>query len=135
MSKEFVEKWYSKVPELERDLPIILVDGVVYTPREIYTEVVVKGSELGEKLQAKLEEMHKKATSSNTFSYEDLREIQQIAYERVKRVIDKLPKGFSLASFSGRIVSGRKIMTVIGKDAIKYEMKKIMKLLGGDYNG
>ena len=131
MSKEFVEKWYSGIPEMEKDLPIILLDGKVYTPREIYEEVM-KGSELGDKLQMKLEIMYQRATSAHTFSYEDIREIRQVAYERVKKIIENLPKDFSIASFSGRIVSGKKIFDAIGKKAVEYEMERVIKLLRGD---
>jgi len=131
VSKEFVERWYSRIPEMEKDLPIILLDNKVYTPREIYEEVV-KGTELGDKLQMKLEMMYRKATSAHTFGYEDIREIRQVAYERVKRIIENLPKDFSIASFSGRIVSGKKIFDAIGKKAVEYEMERVIKLLRGD---
>ena len=132
MSLSFVSKWYSKIPEMEKDLPILLVDGRTYTPREIYEEVM-KGSKLGSKLQMKLESMYKRATSPHTFSYEDIREIRQVAYERVKRVIENLPKGFSIVSVSGEVVSGEKILDVIGKKAIEYEMEKVIKLLRGEH--
>ncbi|MCD6407331.1 hypothetical protein J7L81_05625 [Candidatus Aerophobetes bacterium] len=124
MSREFVERWYSSIPEFERDLPIILVDGRVYTPREIYNEVM-KGTPLGEKLQMELERLR----SPHSLTYEDLRKLQEVAWERVKRIVKGLPKDFSVVSLSGMIVRGEKIAEVLKDSAVNYEMRKIIGLI------
>lgn len=127
MSREFIEKWYKSIPKMERDLPIILIDGKVYTPNEVYEEVM-KGTELGEIMQSKLERM----SSQHSMTYEDLREIRHIAYERVKRILEDLPKDFSIVSLSGKIAKGKdEIFKAIGKSAIEYEMKRVIRLIRG----
>lgn len=54
MSRELVRRWFSKLPEHEKDLPIIIYNGVAYTPRMILMEVE-RGTPVGEYLQRKLE--------------------------------------------------------------------------------
>jgi hypothetical protein len=40
MSKELVAQWFNKLSEVERDLPLLLVDNYAYTPRMAYNEVM-----------------------------------------------------------------------------------------------
>jgi len=54
MTKELVSNWFSKLPENEKDLPLLLSDGLAYTPRTAYNEVM-RGSPVGDKLQALIE--------------------------------------------------------------------------------
>lgn len=122
MSKELVSKWYSKIPELERDLPIILVDGKVYTPREVYEEVM-KGTELGEKMQETLERYRE--SHSATYG-----ELKKIAEERVKKILSWLPEDFSIVSLSGKVAKGSdEIYKAIGDIAVKYEMNNILRIV------
>jgi len=62
MSKELVTRWFNKISEAEKDLPLLLVDNYAYTPRMAYSEVI-NGSALGARLQA-LIEMGKFGTSA-----------------------------------------------------------------------
>jgi len=127
MSKEFIEDWYRRIPELERDLPIILIEGRVYTPREVYNEVM-RGTRLGELMQSKLERL----SSPNSLTYEDLAELRQVALERAKKVVEKLPRDFSIIAISGKIVRGpEEILDALREAAIKYETEKILKLIRG----
>jgi len=125
MSKEFIESWYRRIPELERDLPIILIEGRVYTPREVYNEVM-RGTRLGELMQGKLERL----ASPNTMTYEDIAELRQVAFERAKKIANKLPRDFSIVSISGRIAKGpEEILDALREAAIKYETEKVLKLI------
>jgi len=130
MSLEYVRRWYSRIPELEKDLPVLLYNGKVYTPREIYNEVV-RGTALGRKLQEKLEELG----SAYSFSYEDLRGLDYVAKIRAEQVIKNLPKGFKMVS----IVNGQRITwtpeelknSELFKKAVEYEKKKVIETLRG----
>jgi len=125
MSKEFIESWYRRIPELERDLPIILIEGRVYTPREVYNEVM-RGTRLGELMQGKLERL----ASPNTMTYEDIAELRQVAFERAKKIANKLARDFSIVSISGRIAKGpEEILDALREAAIKYETEKVLKLI------
>lgn len=120
--REFIEAWYRRIPEMERDLPVILVGDRVYTPREVYEEVV-RGTKLGEVMQSKIERM------ASLNSYEDLRELKQVALERVKRILEDLPEDFSIVSLDGKIAKGKEIFKAIGKAAVEYEMSRVAKLI------
>ncbi len=54
MTLEFVSRWFNRLPEYERDLPLLLVNGVAYTPRVALQEVM-RGTALGARLQALIE--------------------------------------------------------------------------------
>ena len=53
--KEKIEQWYNRLPEYERDLPIIFHEGHYYTPHEIIAEVRAQ-SYTGEILQRLIEQ-------------------------------------------------------------------------------
>ncbi|GAH65333.1 unnamed protein product, partial [marine sediment metagenome] len=54
MSLNFIEKWYSELPDYEKGMPIIKLNDVSYTPQQILREVR-KGSSIGKELQKKVE--------------------------------------------------------------------------------
>lgn len=54
MTKEIVSAWFNRLSEKEKDLPLLLSEGYVYTPRATYNEVM-RNSDLGNKLQALIE--------------------------------------------------------------------------------
>jgi len=54
LTLEFVSRWFNRLPEYERDLPLLLVNGVAYTPRVALQEVM-RGTALGARLQALIE--------------------------------------------------------------------------------
>lgn len=129
MSKEFIEKWYNKIPEIERNLPIIYFDGKVYSPKEIYNEVM-KGSEIGEKIQEMLERM----ASPHTIYESDIPNLKKAAEHRVKMIVDMLPDNFTMASLSGLVIGKDKIKKMLWKEAVETELSNIIKLIkrGGE---
>ncbi len=128
MTEAFIKQWYSRIPEMERDLPLIYYKGKVYSPKDVYEEVVEKHSELGEELQNMLERM----ASPHTVSYEDLKSIKIAAEERIKKLLDYLPKDFSIVALSGEIIGKDQILERLRNAAIEFEMRKILKLIKGD---
>jgi len=54
MTLDVIRRWYSRLPPAERDLPIVIYQGVAYTPTMIYSEVM-RGTPLGEILQRYVE--------------------------------------------------------------------------------
>lgn len=51
---EKVRSWVNGLPVAERNLPLVVVDTIAYTPQEVLAEVEA-GTELGAKLQSKVE--------------------------------------------------------------------------------
>lgn len=51
---EIVRAWFNRLPPYEIDLPIIVVDGLAYTPRSVLYEVE-RGTRLGARMQELLE--------------------------------------------------------------------------------
>lgn len=54
MSLSKVRSWVDGLPVAERNLPLVVVNSIAYTPQEILAEVEA-GTELGAKLQSKVE--------------------------------------------------------------------------------
>jgi len=54
MTKELVQKWYNAISNAEKDLPLILVDGIIFTPTTAYNEVM-RSSPVGLKIQLLIE--------------------------------------------------------------------------------
>jgi len=130
MSVSFVRSWYSRIPGVERDLPVLLHNGKVYTPREVYNEVM-RGSALGRELQEKLERVH----AGYSFALDDLKGLDYIARKRVEKIIENLPPGFSIVS----IVNGERrvyrkeeiIGSPIYEKMVEKEKRKIIEILRG----
>ncbi|HID66095.1 MAG TPA: hypothetical protein EYP32_04475 [Aquificaceae bacterium] len=53
MSKEFIIKWYERVPAAEKHMPFIYYKGKTYTPYDIY-KMALEGT-LPDELQKKIE--------------------------------------------------------------------------------
>lgn len=54
MSKDLVTKWFNKLSTVEQNSPLLIVNGMAYTPRQTLEEVT-RGTEVGEELQELLE--------------------------------------------------------------------------------
>ena len=54
MTRELVERWFSKLSDVEKDLPLLIVSGNAYTPRTVLNEVK-RGTALGKQLQSLIE--------------------------------------------------------------------------------
>jgi len=132
MSRAFVMSWYSRIPPAERTLPIIMYNGKVYTPEEVYREVMA-GTRLGGALQAKIERLR----ASHSYALDDLKELDYVARKRVERVIKNLPPDFSLVAIGAngnrkRIYKPEELLkTRFFEKAVEREKKKVVELLRG----
>lgn len=122
--REFIVKWYNRIPKIHRDLPLVELDGKVYSPRRVYEEVM-KGTELGERLQEKLE--------SGSFTTDEF--FTKLAKIRLIMVLKKLPKDIGIATFNGVYSRDELIKLIeegkgIGKDLIDTEVNIIKEELG-----
>lgn len=55
MSKDLVTKWFNKIAPSEHDKPLLILDGLAYTPRQTLDEVT-RGTPKGDKLQSLIEQ-------------------------------------------------------------------------------
>lgn len=54
MAKELVARWFNKIMPSEHNMPLLIVNGIAYTPQETYNEVM-RGTPIGDQLQRLLE--------------------------------------------------------------------------------
>jgi len=81
MTLEVIRRWFSKLPESERDLPIVIYNGIAYSPRAILYEVM-RGTKVGKHLQGKVE-----AGELGTTSQEEY----YLALLRLKQILSRYP--------------------------------------------
>lgn len=108
MTLERIRNWYEKLPRSELDLPLVIVDGMAYSPRAVLAEVQ-KGTPLGNKMQGKVE--------MGTFSQEG--EARELAKIRLKKVLEKKLDEPLVATYAlGEKVTftGRELMEEIQKE-------------------
>ena len=124
MSKEMVNRWFSKLSEAEKDLPLLLVENYAYTPRMAYSEVM-NGSALGAKLQALIE--------SGRFGTSTLDE-QAIAKVRLQQILQSKPDKPLFATLSGKVFTPSQLLqeiesgTQIGSQWVNQEISH-MKMI------
>jgi hypothetical protein len=82
MSRQLISNWFSKLGEPQKDLPLLLVNGIAYTPRAAYTEVI-NGTIIGTQLQALVE--------TGRFGTSTLDEIA-IAKARIRQSLQSKPQ-------------------------------------------
>jgi len=126
MSLEFVRRWYESIPPAERHLPLVILDGKAYSPERVLREVEA-GTELGRRLQAKLE----------TGQFTTEAELKQLAKIRLLEILKYLPPEYGVASFSGRFLTKEDLIKMIeqekdlGKELIESEIQRIKSYLYG----
>ena len=125
--KERIRSWYEKVPKMERDIPIILFEGRIYTPNEVIREVE-RGTRLGKDLLSYME--------TEIFASPTLREWRIVGKKRALKWAEKLPEDFSIICFGGRIATKKDIKKMIVEEketfainTIDYEAKQALTLL------
>jgi replicative DNA helicase len=127
--KELVVSWYSRVPPHERDKPVLILDGRLYTPSDIYREVVA-GTPLGEKLQRVLESV-RLSTSLQTLVYQ----LWEVGKARALKWVEDLPPNFSMVTIGGEVIDKNRLRqlieagTGIGAKAIEAEARMAVQLL------
>jgi len=128
MTKQAVTNWYNKIPDAEKDLPLLIVEGNAYTPRMALSEVT-RGTPLGNKLQ-NLIETKKFGT---TYEQEEL-----LAKIRRKQILESLPPDKPIyATLSGKVFTPRQLLreieanTPIGQQWIQEEIRRMKAIMQG----
>ncbi len=106
MSRELVTAWLQKIASAERDLPLLILGDIAYTPRTAYDEVM-RGSELGNRLQALIE--------TGRFGTTPLEE-QQIAKIRLRQIMQAKPNVPMFATLSNKVFTPSELMAEIESD-------------------
>ena len=76
-----IREWVSRLPPQELDLPLIVLDGLAYTPRMVLAEVE-RGTTLGQRLQQLVEMRSFGTTMSEAYS---------LAKLRLKQILSRYP--------------------------------------------
>jgi len=121
MSYEVVKRWFDRLPEAERDLPLLHVGQAYFTPRQVLFEVS-RGSPLGAQLQQMVE--------SGRFGTP----IEQLAEIRLEELI-KRGYPYKIATLSGKVLTPEELLqeikrkTPLGRQLIQAEIKQMQRLL------
>jgi len=116
-------------PPHERDKPVLSLDGRLYTPSDIYREVMA-GTPLGERLQRVLESL-RLSTSLHALVYQ----FWDVGRARALKWVDELPPNFSMITISGEVIDRNRLRqlieagTGIGAKAIETEARMAVQLL------
>ncbi len=125
MTKELVARWFNKLGNTEKDLPLLLVDGYAYTPRMAYSEVM-NGTALGVKMQA-LIEMGRFGTT--------VLDEQAIAKVRLQQILQNKPDKPMFATLSNKAFTPRELLeeinsgTLIGQQWVSGEISRMHNLV------
>lgn len=131
MSKDLVSRWFNKLAVAERDLPLLILDGLAYTPKQTFDEVM-RGSPVGERLQ-NLIEMGKFGT---TFEEEQELLKQRLIMSMGMKPQDKVlfvaltSSGIPVQEFTpAKLTQEIRNGTKIGKQWINNEKSYMLRLL------
>lgn len=125
---EFVRRWFERLPPHERDLPLIIHNGVAYSPRAVLLEVE-RDTPLGRILQAKIE-----AGSLGTTP----EEVENLAKIRLLEVLRRLPPDAPVVGTLGyppRAYTARELIELIvrgegiGRKLIETEKRRMQRLV------
>jgi hypothetical protein len=103
MSRELVTRWFSRLASGEQDLPLLILEGNVYTPRTAFNEVT-RGSALGDRLQALIE-----TGRFGTTTYEE----EQVAKIRLRQILQTQPEKPLFATLSGKLFTPSQLLQEI----------------------
>ena len=126
MSLEFVKRWYESIPPFQRLIPLVPLGNKIYSPVRVLEEVE-KGTDLGQKLQEKLE----------TGSFTTTEDLVKIAEKRLEWVFTHLPKAIDFNTFTlgGEPITKEQLLQMIrerkgiGKKLLEQEIQNVKRLL------
>jgi len=128
MSLNFIESWFSNLPDYERGMPIIKLNGVSYSPQQILREVR-RGSSIGKELQKKVE------SSRLAHSFE---EDEALAEERLTKLLKEKPIRIAMLTrpetgkeeFSSKeLIEHIKKKDELGKALVESEVEQVEAML------
>ena len=109
MSKELISRWYEKLSDAEKNLPLLIVGGVAYTPRAVYDEVM-RDSPIGNQLQALVER------GSFGTSYSDEQSIAKLRLTEIMRTKPDKPLFATLTLDGQRTFTPSELLQEIQND-------------------
>ena len=127
MTKQVVSNWYNKLSNAERNLPLLIYQGNVYTPQVAYDEVM-RSSPLGDALQSLIEKQ-----SFGTSAEDE----QTVAKLRLTQIMRTKPDKPLFATLSNKVFTPSQLLeeiqsgTSIGEQWVGNEishMKNLMQL-------
>lgn len=131
MSKELVSRWFNKLGVAERNLPLLILDGIAYTPQSAYNEVM-RGSSVGDRLQNLIEQ----GRYGTTFEEEQELMKQRLTMDLESKPPDKVlfvalsPSGIPVRSFTApQLLQEIRNNTTLGQQWIKNEKSYMLRLL------
>ena len=108
MTKQVVSDWFGKLPVAERSLPLLLLDGIVYTPQAAYDEVM-RDSPVGQKLQQLIESGRFGTTTEDE---------QSIAKTRLEQIYSARPPDAPyVATLSGKTFTASQMIDELQSDS------------------
>jgi len=126
---ERIRAWFNRLPEAEKDLPIVILEGVAYTPRMILSEVE-RGTTIGARLQSMVE-----AGRLGTTTLEE----EKLAKIRLREILSRFPPEKPIVATLGipeKVYTARELLqeiemqTVSGKRWIEAEKATMRMILG-----
>lgn len=109
MSKELISRWFERLSDAERNLPLLILGGVAYTPRAVYDEVM-RDSPLGNQLQALVER------GSFGTSYSDEQSIAKLRLTEIMRTKAEKPLFATLTLDGQRTFTPSELLQEIQND-------------------
>lgn len=124
-----VRAWFNRLPPVERDLPIVILDGLAYTPRAILMEVE-RGSPIGERLQVLVE-----SGRIGTAYSEEIALLKLRLKELLSRYPMDEPLVATIGELPGRAYTPRDLIreieigTSVGLQWVEAERRHVLRLL------
>ena len=121
---ENVTEWYKGIPRIERNQPLIVHSGRIYTPEEVLAESK-SGTALGRELESTIARR----------DFTDIVDEYAVAVERIRERVGKLPDSMRIASVSGASYSPSDLLsqveqgTDIGRALVDAEMSRMRDVL------
>lgn len=125
MSRELMTRWFNKLPTSEQDLPLLISDGIAYTPRTALNEVN-RGSAIGTKLQQLVE-----SGRFGTTTYEET----SVAKTRLRQILSGKAEKPMFATMSGKVFTPSQLLqeieanSQIGQQWINAEMATMSRIV------
>jgi len=127
---EKVERWVSRLPKSELEMPILELDGVLYTPLDILEEVRA-GTELGERLQERWEELRRGIrTLHNDETMYELARVRLLKrlQERPVRIMT-LTAGMPTEITAEQLIRDIETGGDLGESLVKAEIKVVQRMI------
>ncbi len=125
MSKELVSNWYQRLSIAERNLPLLIYQGNLYTPQATFDEVM-RGSPLGDALQRLLEQRSFGTTPTDE---------QTVAKLRLTEIMRSKPDKPLFATLSNKVYTPSQLLeeiqqgTSVGQQWVSNEISHMKTLV------